>query len=237
MGSYLFSRVLGQGHDSRFDEIRDRPARFAGVFLIQAVWVTVQMLPVVALAGVPAASVGAALPRLAATDVLGLSLWAVGFVFESVADYQKSQWSRRKRLKLHDEDFLTSGLFGVRYVCEGAARRIIATRGDVTILLILPLSRFPHYFGEISMWAGIATTAAGVLARGPVRRALGWGAGPAGVVAMTALCGLSPLFSWFVTTRVSGIPMSEKKYDERFGHREDYQKWRRETPQLIPKLW
>ncbi|OAA50964.1 hypothetical protein BBO_00911 [Beauveria brongniartii RCEF 3172] len=211
LGSYLFSRVLGHGHDSRFDKIRDKPVRFASVFLIQAIWVTIPMLPVLALAAVPAATVAAALPRrLAAPDVLGLSLWGMGFFFEAVADYQKSQWVKQKKLKLHDEDFLTSGLFSV--------------------------SRFPHYFGEISMWTGIAITAAGVLARTPVQLALGW-TGPLGVVATTALCGLSPLFSWFVVTRVSGVPMSEKKYDERYGHRADYQKWRSETPRLVPKLW
>ncbi|KAM3515035.1 hypothetical protein MY11210_001273 [Beauveria gryllotalpidicola] len=212
LGSYLFSRVLGHGHDSRFDKIRDKPVRFASVFLIQAVWVTIPMLPVLALGAVPAATVAAALPRLAATDVLGLSLWGLGFFFEAVADYQKSQWTRQKKLKLHDEDFLTSGLFSV--------------------------SRFPHYFGEISMWTGIAVTAAGVLARTPVQLALGWmGPGPLGVMATTALCGLSPLFSWFLVTRVSGVPMSEKKYDQRYGHRADYQKWRSETPRLVPKLW
>lgn len=86
------------------------------------------------------------------------------------------------------------------------------------------------------MWTGIAITAAGVLARKPIQLGLGW-TGPMGVLATTALCGLSPLFSWFVVTRVSGIPLSQKKYDERYGKRKDYQKWRNETPQLVPKLW
>ncbi|ATY66029.1 membrane protein, putative [Cordyceps militaris] len=207
LGTYLFSRVLSSGHDSRFDKIRDKPLRFASVFLVQAVWVTIPMLPVVALAAVPAAALPAG---LAVTDVLGLSLWGVGMFFEAVADYQKSQWAKQKKRKEHDEDFLTSGLFSV--------------------------SRFPHYFGEISMWTGIAATAAGVLARAPAQRALGW-TSPGGIVATTALCGLSPLFSWFVVTKLSGVPMSESKYDERYGHRKDYQKWRSETPRLVPKLW
>lgn len=115
MGSYLFSRVLDHGHDSRFDKIRDKPVRFATVFLIQAVWVTIPMLPVVALGAVPAATLATAVPRLATTDVLGLSLWGMGFVFESVADYQKSRWVKQKKLKQHDEEFMTSGLFSVRY--------------------------------------------------------------------------------------------------------------------------
>ena len=37
--------------------------------------------------------------------------------------------------------------------------------------------------------------------------------------------------------QVSGIPMSEKKYDKRFKDNKDYQKWKSETPVLIPKLW
>lgn len=36
--------------------------------------------------------------------------------------------------------------------------------------------------------------------------------------------------------QVSGIPMSETKYDKRYGDREDYKKWKRETPMFIPKL-
>ncbi|KAJ4155327.1 hypothetical protein LMH87_000581 [Akanthomyces muscarius] len=210
LGSYLFSRVMGDGHDSRFDKIRDKPVRFASVFMIQAIWVTIPMLPVLALGALPAATLATALPSVLATDVLGLSIWGMGFFFEAVADYQKSQWVKQKKRKEHDEDFLTRGLFSV--------------------------SRFPHYFGEISMWTGIAITAAGVLARKPIQLGLGW-TGPMGILATTALCGLSPLFSWFVVTRVSGIPLSQKKYDERYGKRKDYQKWRSETPQLIPKLW
>lgn len=86
------------------------------------------------------------------------------------------------------------------------------------------------------MWTGIATTAAGILARKPVQLALGW-TGAVGVLATTSLCFLSPLFIWFLLTRVSGIPLSEHKYDEKFGRREDYRRWRDSTPRLFPKLW
>lgn len=81
---------------------------------MQAVWVTIPLLPVLALGAVPAATLATAVPRVAMTDVLGLSFWGVGFLFEAVADYQKSQWSKARKRKEHDEDFLTSGLFSVR---------------------------------------------------------------------------------------------------------------------------
>lgn len=75
-----------------------------------------------------------------------------------------------------------------------------------------------------------------MLARKPVQLALGW-TSPVGVLATTGVCFISPLFTWFILTRLSGVPMSEKKYDKRFGKREDYQAWRNSTPRLVPKLW
>jgi len=36
--------------------------------------------------------------------------------------------------------------------------------------------------------------------------------------------------------QVSGVPMSETKYDKRYGDRKDYQKWKEETPMFFPKF-
>ncbi|KAF4504936.1 hypothetical protein G6O67_006087 [Ophiocordyceps sinensis] len=208
LGSYLFRRALSDGNDSRFDKYRTRPLAFAGCFLAQAVWVSLMMAPVFALNAAPAAALPAA---LGVVDVVGIGLWLFGIAFEATADAQKSRWAREKRLKLHDEDFLTSGLFGK--------------------------SRFPHYFGEITLWTGLATVAAGALARTPVQLGLGLGGGLAGVLATTALAFVSPAFSAFLLTKVSGIPLSEGKYDKRYGGRKDYEEWKRNTPRLVPKLW
>jgi steroid 5-alpha reductase family enzyme len=97
-------------------------------------------------------------------------------------------------------------------------------------------SRFPNYFGEITLWTGIATLAAGVLARRPVQLALGLSGGAAGILATTAASYVSPAFAAFLLLKVSGVPLSEAKYDKRFGGREDYEAWKRDTPRLIPKL-
>lgn len=48
---------------------------------------------------------------------------------------------------------------------------------------------------------------------------------------------ISPAFTAFLLLKVSGVPQSEPKYDERFGDRKDYQEWRNNTPRIIPKLW
>ncbi|OAQ92338.1 hypothetical protein VFPFJ_04078 [Purpureocillium lilacinum] len=120
VGSYLFKRVLSSGHDSRFEGIRDRPAAFAGAFAAQAAWVTLMLAPVIALnavvPGTALAAGAAASTGVRVTDMLGLGTWIVGFGFEAVADAQKSRWAREKRDKVHDEAFMTSGLFSVRCV-------------------------------------------------------------------------------------------------------------------------
>lgn len=76
-----------------------------------------------------------------------------------------------------------------------------------------------------------------MLARRPIQLALGLSGGPAGVLATTALSYVSPAFSAFLLLKVSGIPLSERKYNKRFGDRKDYREWKENTPKLIPKLW
>ena len=114
VGSYLFQRVRSEGKDSRFDAIRHSPSRFATAFVGQAAWVSLCMMPILAVNSIPAAALSAALPRLLATDVLGLGLWVGGFAVEVAADRQKSRWVHARRAKEHDEEFMTRGLFGKR---------------------------------------------------------------------------------------------------------------------------
>ncbi|KAM0462628.1 hypothetical protein ACHAPV_003451 [Trichoderma viride] len=212
LGSYLFHRILTSGHDSRFDSIRHNAAKFSGAFFFQALWVSFQLMPVIMLNAIPATVLAsAAVPKLVATDVIGISIWLAGFAYEVLADMQKSKWQREKKLKLHDEEFMTRGLFSK--------------------------SRFPNYFGEISLWAGIATASAGVLARLPIQQALGLSGGPLGVLTTSVLSFVSPAFAAFLLLKVSGIPLSEGKYDKRYGDRKDYQEWKKNTPKVIPKFW
>lgn len=77
-------------------------------------------------------------------------------------------------------------------------------------------SRHPNYFGEIVLWIGIAIIALPVLQ--------GW--------QWVAL--ISPLFVTLLLTRVSGIPLLEKKADQKWGGQEDYEAYKKTTPVLIP---
>jgi steroid 5-alpha reductase family enzyme len=79
-------------------------------------------------------------------------------------------------------------------------------------------SRHPNYFGEIVLWVGVA------------------------IIAMPALQGwqwatmISPLFVALLITRLSGVPLLEKRADEKWGGQEDYEAYKKRTPTLIPKL-
>lgn len=79
-------------------------------------------------------------------------------------------------------------------------------------------SRHPNYFGEIVLWLGVAIIAL------PVLQGWQW-------VAM-----ISPIFVTLLLTRVSGVPLLEKKADKKWGGQEDYEAYKKNTPVLIPKL-
>jgi len=84
LGSYLFLRVLREGQDGRFDEIKQSPPRFWIAWTLQGLWVfwTLLVALVVLLqdSGAP----------LGPWDALGLGVWSLGFSLEVVADRQKA---------------------------------------------------------------------------------------------------------------------------------------------------
>ncbi|KAF2765867.1 DUF1295-domain-containing protein [Teratosphaeria nubilosa] len=210
LGSFLFSRITAEdGKDSRFDDIRGSPPKFLGAFAAQATWVSLCLLPVLAINSIPATTL-AALPLVTLTDILGLLLYVGGITFEATADQQKSQWMKEKKEKKHSEDFLTRGLWSK--------------------------SRHPNYFGESTLWTGIATTAAGVMLSGVGQAGMGLSGSLLARSGALAMAAVSPAFVTFLLFKVSGIPLSEKKYDKRYGDRKDYQEWKKNTPVFFPKL-
>lgn len=82
--------------------------------MAQATWVSLVLMPVVALNSVPAAALASTGVLVSLTDVLGLGLYAGGLGFEVVADRQKSRWMAEKKAKQHDEEFMTRGLWSTR---------------------------------------------------------------------------------------------------------------------------
>jgi steroid 5-alpha reductase family enzyme len=78
-------------------------------------------------------------------------------------------------------------------------------------------SRHPNYFGEIVLWIGMAVIASPVL--------LGW----------QWITLISPIFVVLLLTRVSGIPMLERRSDEKWGGQDSYEAYKRRTSILV--LW
>lgn len=182
---------------------------FAGAFAAQATWVSLCLMPVLALNSIPHTLL-ATLPLLKLTDIIGLSLFVGGLAFEVTADRQKNQWVQEKKEKKHDEDFLTRGLWSK--------------------------SRHPNYFGESTLWTGIAVTAAGVLTSTVGQVGMGLAGTGYGRILAMGMCGVSPAFVTFLLLKVSGVPLSENKYDKKYGDRKDYQEWKKNTPMFIPKF-
>jgi steroid 5-alpha reductase family enzyme len=83
------------------------------LFLGQAVWVSTCLLPVLVVNAIPAAAF-AALPAVTGLDALGLLIWLAGFTTEVTADSQRMKWVAEKKAKVHDEEFMTRGLFSRR---------------------------------------------------------------------------------------------------------------------------
>jgi steroid 5-alpha reductase family enzyme len=78
-------------------------------------------------------------------------------------------------------------------------------------------SRHPNYFGEIVLWIGVAIITL------PVLRGWQW------------VTLISPVFVTLLITRVSGIPILEKRADEKWGGQADYEAYKASTPVLIPR--
>ncbi|UCG41081.1 MAG: DUF1295 domain-containing protein [Acidimicrobiia bacterium] len=119
---------------------------------------------------------------------VGIAVWVVGFVVEVVADRQKS-----------------------------AFRADPANKGKFIATGLWAWSRHPNYFGEITLWLGIAIIALPLLD--------GW----------RWVVLISPVFVWALITRVSGVPMLERRADEKWGGDEDYEAYKASTPVLMLK--
>ncbi|UEL29427.1 DUF1295 domain-containing protein [Pseudarthrobacter sp. L1SW] len=119
----------------------------------------------------------------------GLLVWAAGFGIEIVADSQKRAF---KADPANRGRFISTGLWS--------------------------RSRHPNYFGEITLWVGVAIIALPVLQ--------GW--------QWAAL--VSPVFVALLLIKGSGVPLLEAKADEKWGGQPDYEAYKQNTPVLIPRV-
>jgi len=93
----------------------------------------------------------------------------------------------------------------------------LANKGKFIQTGLWAKSRHPNYFGEIVLWIGVAIIAI------PVLKGWQWATM------------ISPLFIILLLTRISGIPMLEKRADEKWGGQKEYEVYKDRTPKLIPR--
>lgn len=108
--------------------------------------------------------------------------------------------------------------FGIEAVADVQKSRFRAdesNRGKFISTGLWAWSRHPNYFGEILLWTGVALIAFPVLS--------GW--------QLVTL--ISPVFVFALLTRVSGVPLLEKKADARWGGQEAYETYKKNTPVLM----
>ena len=119
--------------------------------------------------------------------LIGIVLWLEGFLVEVVADHQKTRFRSKKE---NQGRFINEGLWS--------------------------FSRHPNYYGEITLWLGIAFIAFPVLQ--------GW----------QKLTLISPIFVYILLTRISGITMLERRADKKWRDDPEYQRYKETTSSLIP---
>ena len=130
LGSFLFLRVKREGRDNRFNVMKTKFWWFLFTWTLGGLWVFVTMC-----AGLAAITSGKNVDLFShPLDIIGLSLWVVGFVTEVIADNQKY------RFRSNPEN-------ANNFINEGLWKR----------------SRHPNYFGEITLWLGITLMALPVL--------------------------------------------------------------------------
>jgi len=103
LGTFLYSRILKDGKDERFDRLKPVWLSFMGAWTLQAVWVTLIELPVILLNS---------FDDLEATtnlDFACMVFWAIGFVVEATADTQKQAF---RNVPSNRSKYITTGLWG-----------------------------------------------------------------------------------------------------------------------------
>ena len=117
---------------------------------------------------------------------VGITLWLFGFAVEVIADNQKRQFKKDPNNR---DRFITSGLWS--------------------------WSQHPNYFGEITLWLGLALLTYPVLS--------GW--------QLVTL--ISPIFVYLLLTQLSGIPTLDRLAKEKWGSDSDYKAYVQATSKLM----
>ena len=121
---------------------------------------------------------------------IGLLMFVGGFAIEIVADQQKSAF---RAIPENRNKFITSGLWSK--------------------------SRHPNYFGEITLWTGVAVMSFSSLS---------------GIEYLTLI---SPVFTYLLLVKISGVRMLEGRGQKTWGQDVEYIAYMKNTPMVMIKFW
>ena len=80
-------------------------------------------------------------------------------------------------------------------------------------------SRHPNYFGEITLWTGITVMSL------------------PSFTGMNYLAIFSPVFTYLLLNHISGIRILEARGKEKWGHLDEYNQYKKDTPKLFPRFF
>ena len=145
---------------------------FLGFWVFQMFWVWTVSLPVTVLNSPNVTKYGQ--PDFGTgRDIAGVILYSIGLFMESWSDIQKYRFRSK-----HQND------------------------GAVCNVGLFMYTRHPNYFGESTLWTGIATTAAGVLVSNVGQSGMGLSGSATARVGALAMAAVSPAFVTFLLFKV-----------------------------------
>lgn len=171
LGVYILRRLRNsKNEDPRYQDLRKKwrgnaaTNAYVRIFLVQG------LLALLVSSSVILVNLSSGFMPSIFTDV-GLVIWMVGFLFESIGDAQLAQHLS------HPEN-----------------------KGKLMMSGLWKYTRHPNYFGEATQWWGVFIIALGV--------PFGW----MGIV--------SPVLITFLLLFISGVPLTEKRFEGRRGWKE-----------------
>ncbi|KIW57179.1 hypothetical protein PV05_05770 [Exophiala xenobiotica] len=220
LSGFLLFRILKTGHDTRFDDKRSRFFPFLGFWMFQALWVWTVSLPVTILNSPRVTSHGRQPAFGTAADIVGIIMYAVGFLLEAVADVQKYRYRSQSRSSVHAPSSNNTDNATARNTCDVG---------------LFSWSRHPNYFGEIVVQFAIFTLAISPSAYGYIPSYSDASAAQYSTI-------LGAVFLTLLLLFVSGLTLQErpgaKKRFEKDGPDGDtwvrYKDWLDRTSILIP---
>ena len=130
LGTHIAARHAGKGEDSRYAEWREQ---HGGAWPLRSLFQVFWLQPILAwIVGWPLLLAIASPEPIGGTDAVGIGVWAIGFVFEAIGDYQLTAFTRDP-----------------------------ANRGQTMRSGLWAWTRHPNYFGDAAQWWGLWLIATG----------------------------------------------------------------------------